>query len=170
MNIRWDVAIRAEAFADNERTLVVSNWGGRLPGPADRTAKSQDLDIVVDDRGAPGIGNDQPHRSRQRSDAACRRGDSSDVPRRRWGSGVRRQRDERLDQRSRPVLRNGGPDHSACDGGPARAGRNAQCAGAKREHTLCRRRRRQCPGGDRPDRRAVCADFDTPAIFQRPWL
>lgn len=43
-------------LSDDERTLVVSNWGGRLPKPGDRTAKSQDLDIVVDDRGAPASG------------------------------------------------------------------------------------------------------------------
>jgi YVTN family beta-propeller protein len=36
--------------------LVVSNWGGRLPKAGDRTAKSQDLELVVDDRGAPASG------------------------------------------------------------------------------------------------------------------
>jgi DNA-binding beta-propeller fold protein YncE len=40
----------------DERTLIVSNWGGRLPRPGDRTAKSQNLAIVVDDRGAPASG------------------------------------------------------------------------------------------------------------------
>src|SRR5262249_46225902 len=40
-------------LANDEKTLVASNWGGRRPRPGDRTAKSQDLDIVVDDRGAP---------------------------------------------------------------------------------------------------------------------
>ena len=43
-------------LSDDERTLIVSNWGGRLPRPGDRTAKSQDLEIVVDDRGAPASG------------------------------------------------------------------------------------------------------------------
>ncbi len=43
-------------LSDDERTLVVSNWGGRLPKPGDRTARSQDLNIVVDDRGAPASG------------------------------------------------------------------------------------------------------------------
>jgi DNA-binding beta-propeller fold protein YncE len=43
-------------LSDDERTLVVSNWGGRRPKPGDRTAKTQDLDIVVDDRGAPASG------------------------------------------------------------------------------------------------------------------
>ena len=38
-------------LSEDERTLIVSNWGGRLARPGDRTAKSQDLDIVVDDRG-----------------------------------------------------------------------------------------------------------------------
>jgi len=43
-------------LSDDERTLVVSNWGGRLPKPGDRTAKSQDLEMAVDDRGAPASG------------------------------------------------------------------------------------------------------------------
>jgi DNA-binding beta-propeller fold protein YncE len=43
-------------LSEDERTLVVSNWGGRLPKPGDRTAKSQDADIVVDARGAPASG------------------------------------------------------------------------------------------------------------------
>ncbi len=43
-------------LSEDERTLIVSNWGGRLPKPGDRTAKSQNLDIVVDDRGAPASG------------------------------------------------------------------------------------------------------------------
>jgi DNA-binding beta-propeller fold protein YncE len=43
-------------LSEDERTLVVSNWGGRPPGPGDRSAKSQDLEIVVDDRGAPASG------------------------------------------------------------------------------------------------------------------
>jgi DNA-binding beta-propeller fold protein YncE len=43
-------------LSEDERTLVVSNWGGRLAAPGDRTAKSQDVDIVVDERGAPASG------------------------------------------------------------------------------------------------------------------
>ena len=43
-------------LSDDESTLIVSNWGGRLPRPGDRTAKSQYLDIVVDERGAPASG------------------------------------------------------------------------------------------------------------------
>jgi len=43
-------------LSEDERTLVVSNWGGRLPRSGDRTAKSQDLDVVTDDRGTPGSG------------------------------------------------------------------------------------------------------------------
>jgi YVTN family beta-propeller protein len=38
------------------RTIIVSNWGGRLPAAGDRTLKSQNLDIVVDNRGAPASG------------------------------------------------------------------------------------------------------------------
>ncbi|MFO0889952.1 MAG: alkaline phosphatase family protein [Isosphaeraceae bacterium] len=40
----------------DESMLIVSNWGGRRPRPGDRTAKSQDLDVVVDERGAPASG------------------------------------------------------------------------------------------------------------------
>ncbi len=40
----------------DESTLIVSNWGGRLSRPGDRTAKSQKLDILVDERGAPASG------------------------------------------------------------------------------------------------------------------
>src|SRR5262249_40969050 len=43
-------------LSEDEKTLIVSNWGGRLPRPGDRTAKSQYLDIVVDERGAPASG------------------------------------------------------------------------------------------------------------------
>ena len=40
----------------DESTLIVSNWGGRLPRPGERTAKSQNLDILVDERGSPASG------------------------------------------------------------------------------------------------------------------
>jgi DNA-binding beta-propeller fold protein YncE len=43
-------------LTDDEATLVVSNWGGRLPKAGERTARSQDLDILVDERGAPASG------------------------------------------------------------------------------------------------------------------
>ncbi len=43
-------------LSEDERTLVVSNWGGRPPGPGERTARSQDIDILVDERGAPASG------------------------------------------------------------------------------------------------------------------
>ena len=43
-------------FSEDESTLIVSNWGGRLPRPGERTAKSQNLDILVDERGAPASG------------------------------------------------------------------------------------------------------------------
>jgi hypothetical protein len=43
-------------LSEDESTLIVSNWGGRLPRPGDRTAKSQYLDVVVDERGAPASG------------------------------------------------------------------------------------------------------------------
>jgi DNA-binding beta-propeller fold protein YncE len=37
-------------LSEDERTIVVSNWGGRLPGPGESTGKSDDLDIVADER------------------------------------------------------------------------------------------------------------------------
>jgi DNA-binding beta-propeller fold protein YncE len=43
-------------LSDDERTIIVSNWGGRAAKPGERTSKSQDLDIVVDGRGAPASG------------------------------------------------------------------------------------------------------------------
>jgi DNA-binding beta-propeller fold protein YncE len=43
-------------LSEDERTLIVSNWGGRIAKPGERTAKSQDTDILVDDRGAPASG------------------------------------------------------------------------------------------------------------------
>jgi DNA-binding beta-propeller fold protein YncE len=43
-------------LSDDEKTLIVSNWGGRLPRKGERTAKSQYLDIVVDERGVPASG------------------------------------------------------------------------------------------------------------------
>ncbi len=43
-------------LSEDERTLIVSNWGGRLPRSGDRTAKSQELDVVTDERGTPGSG------------------------------------------------------------------------------------------------------------------
>ena len=38
------------ALTADEKTLVVSNWGGHLPKPGDLTAKSDKLDLVVDER------------------------------------------------------------------------------------------------------------------------
>ncbi len=43
-------------LSEDERTLIATNWGGRLPKPGERTSKSQDLDILVDERGAPASG------------------------------------------------------------------------------------------------------------------
>ena len=43
-------------LSDDERILIASNWGGRPPRPGDRTARSQNLDVVVDDRGIPASG------------------------------------------------------------------------------------------------------------------
>ncbi|HEY2154743.1 MAG TPA: bifunctional YncE family protein/alkaline phosphatase family protein, partial [Isosphaeraceae bacterium] len=43
-------------LSEDESTLVVSNWGGRPPKPGERTAKSLDTDILVDERGVPASG------------------------------------------------------------------------------------------------------------------
>lgn len=43
-------------LSSDEKTLLVSNWGGRKPLPADETAKSGGVDIVVDKRGIPNTG------------------------------------------------------------------------------------------------------------------
>ena len=43
-------------LSDDERTLLVSNWGGRLARPGDATSKSEDADVVVDTRGVPNTG------------------------------------------------------------------------------------------------------------------
>ena len=67
-------------LSEDERTLIVSNWGGRLPKPGDRTAKSQDLDIVVDDRGAPASGTVSLIDRATGDDPARRR--SASIPRR----------------------------------------------------------------------------------------
>ena len=43
-------------LSEDESTLIVSNWGGRPARPGERTAKSQDLDILIDERGAAASG------------------------------------------------------------------------------------------------------------------
>jgi DNA-binding beta-propeller fold protein YncE len=43
-------------LSEDEKTLVVSNWGGRIPKPGERTTKSQDIDMLVDERGAAASG------------------------------------------------------------------------------------------------------------------
>lgn len=43
-------------LSEDEKTLLVSNWGGRIPQPGDRTAKSEKLDVVIDERGASASG------------------------------------------------------------------------------------------------------------------
>jgi YVTN family beta-propeller protein len=43
-------------LTDDEKTLVVSNWGGRVPKEGDTTARSQDLDVVSDPVGAAASG------------------------------------------------------------------------------------------------------------------
>jgi DNA-binding beta-propeller fold protein YncE len=43
-------------LSEDERTLIVSNWGGRPPQPGERSAKSLTVDIVVDERGIPSNG------------------------------------------------------------------------------------------------------------------
>jgi DNA-binding beta-propeller fold protein YncE len=43
-------------LSPDEKTLAVSNWGGRPPVPGDKTAVSDNTDIVVDHRGTPASG------------------------------------------------------------------------------------------------------------------
>jgi DNA-binding beta-propeller fold protein YncE len=43
-------------LSGDEKTLVVSDWGGRIPLGTDVTAKSENSDIVVDSRGVPSSG------------------------------------------------------------------------------------------------------------------
>jgi len=43
-------------LSDDEKTLIVSNWGGRIPKSGDLTAKSQNLDVVVDRLGTSASG------------------------------------------------------------------------------------------------------------------
>src|SRR5262249_51220444 len=43
-------------LSDDESTLIVSNWGGRLPNPGEPTAKSDNTDILIDAKGAPASG------------------------------------------------------------------------------------------------------------------
>jgi DNA-binding beta-propeller fold protein YncE len=43
-------------LSEDEETIVVSNWGGRPVRDSERKAKSQNLWIVVDERGAPASG------------------------------------------------------------------------------------------------------------------
>ncbi len=50
-----NLPFEARLSAD-EKTLIVSNWGGRIAREGDRTSKSQDLNIVIDPRGVPASG------------------------------------------------------------------------------------------------------------------
>jgi DNA-binding beta-propeller fold protein YncE len=43
-------------LSEDEKTLVVSNWGGRPPRPGEKSSKSLTVDIVVDERGIPASG------------------------------------------------------------------------------------------------------------------
>ena len=43
-------------LSDDEKTLIVSNWGGRTPRPGDRVGQTGSQDIVIDDRGTPATG------------------------------------------------------------------------------------------------------------------
>jgi DNA-binding beta-propeller fold protein YncE len=44
-------------LTDDESVLVVSNWAGHPPRPGERTAKSQYLDVVVNEQGAAASGS-----------------------------------------------------------------------------------------------------------------
>jgi YVTN family beta-propeller protein len=43
-------------LSPDESELVVSDWGGRVATETDHTSKSEDMDVVVDDRGIPNTG------------------------------------------------------------------------------------------------------------------
>ncbi len=43
-------------LSPDEKTLIATNWGGRIPRAGDDTSMSEDLPIVVDKRGAPSTG------------------------------------------------------------------------------------------------------------------
>jgi len=43
-------------LANDEKTLVVSNWGGRVPGAKDLTAKTGISNVIVDQKGTPASG------------------------------------------------------------------------------------------------------------------
>ena len=43
-------------LSEDEGTLIVSNWGGRIPQAGDRTSKSQDTDVVIDEKGSSASG------------------------------------------------------------------------------------------------------------------
>ncbi len=43
-------------LSSDEKTLIVSNWGGRKPLPGDATAKSDDEDIVINGQGSAATG------------------------------------------------------------------------------------------------------------------
>jgi YVTN family beta-propeller protein len=43
-------------LAPDEKSLIVSNWGGRIPTSRDTTSPSENVPIVVDSRGAPASG------------------------------------------------------------------------------------------------------------------
>jgi Phosphoesterase family len=46
----------AAKLSTDEKSLVVSNWGGRVPGPNDLTGATDKLKIVVNEYGAPASG------------------------------------------------------------------------------------------------------------------
>ena len=43
-------------LANDEKTLVVTNWGGRVPGVKDHVAKTGIANVIVDQRGTPASG------------------------------------------------------------------------------------------------------------------
>ena len=111
-------------LSEDERTLIVSNWGGRLaagrrpdgqePGPRHRRRRARDA----------GLRHGQPDRPRARRDAARRGRHPPDGHRRRRRPSVRRQRDERLDLRDRHRRRHGHADD------PDALGRAPACSAA----------------------------------------
>ena len=88
-------------LCDDERTLIVSNWGGRIGRPDDTVSWSQNLKVVVDQRNTSVSGT--VSLINLRSGGTAPGGwPPPDGDRRGWQACLRGQRDERLDLRDQP--------------------------------------------------------------------
>ena len=155
-------------LSDDESTLIVSNWGGRLPRPGERTAKSQYLDILVDEQGVPASGTVSLINLKT---GATRHVEVGIHPTAIAVSGRRAYVANAMsDSISEIDLDAGdrGPDHPPAVGIAPRARRHAQRPGDPGQDPLRRRRRRQRRRRGRPRRRARSAATATPGTSPRP--